>query len=163
MAVFFSQIAYKPTSEWKEEIVHFDLDKAESAADSLAAAVFPDGTPAHLSPGEDPRQAFADWLISPKNAWFARNIANRVWSWLLGRGIIHEPDDLRPDNPPSNPALLAWLERELITAHYDLKHLYRLILNSQTYQLVPHPPNQGSPGRGEFRVLFRCAAWRPRC
>ena len=152
MAVFFSQIAYKPTSEWKEEIVHFDLDKAESAADTLRGAVFPDGTPAHLSPGEDPRQAFADWLISPKNAWFARNIANRVWSWLLGRGIIHEPDDLRPDNPPSNPALLAWLERELITAHYDLKHLYRLILNSQTYQLS-HIPRTRDP-RGEANFAY---------
>jgi len=97
--------------------------------------VFPDGTPTHLSPDRDPREVFADWLIDPKNPWFTRNIANRVWVWLLGRGIIHEPDDARPDNPPSNPELLALLERELITNQYDLKHLYRLILNSKTYQL----------------------------
>ena len=84
MAVFFSQIAYKSTIEWKEEIVLFDFDKAESALASLNSAVFPDGTPAHLSPGEDPRQAFADWLISPKNPWFARNIANRVWCLVAG-------------------------------------------------------------------------------
>jgi hypothetical protein len=60
---------------------------------------------------------------------------NRVWAWLLGRGIIHEPDDIRPDNPAANPELLAYLERELRAAHYDLKRVYRLILNSQTYQL----------------------------
>jgi hypothetical protein len=54
---------------------------------------------------------------------------------LLGRGIINAPDDIRPDNQPSNPELLALLETELIAAHYDLKQLYRLILNSQTYQL----------------------------
>ncbi|MCJ7730151.1 MAG: DUF1549 and DUF1553 domain-containing protein, partial [Sedimentisphaerales bacterium] len=141
MAAFFSQVGYKSTTEWKEEIVFFDpnkpaLSKAEGAAGSLSqAAFFPDGTPAYLSPDHDPREVFADWLTAPNNPWFARNIANRIWSWLLGRGIVHEPDDIRPDNPPSNPELLAFLEEELIAAHYDLKHIYRLILNSQTYQL----------------------------
>jgi hypothetical protein len=88
-----------------------------------------------LAPDRDPRELFATWLIAPDNAWFTRNIVNRVWSWLLGRGIIQEPDDIRPDNPPSNPELLAFLERELVAARYDLKHIYRLILNSATYQL----------------------------
>jgi hypothetical protein len=85
--------------------------------------------------GTDPRVVYADWLVSPRNPWFARNLANRAWSWLLGRGIVHEPDDIRPDNPPGNPKLLAYLERELIDANYDLKRLFRLILNSETYQL----------------------------
>ncbi len=133
MAGFFSQVGYKATGEWKEEIVFFDPGKL--AAGAVPPAVFPDGTPAKLAPDQDPREVFADWLISPKNPWFARNIVNRVWSWLLGRGIIHEPDDIRDDNPPVNPELLACLERELIASHYDLKQIYRLILNSQTYQL----------------------------
>ncbi|MGO8752018.1 MAG: DUF1553 domain-containing protein [Thermoguttaceae bacterium] len=136
MAAFFAKISYKLTAEWKEEIVGFDLEKADAQTGGVVlAAVFPDGSPARLSPDRDPREVFADWLISPKNAWFARNIVNRVWSWLLGRGIIHEPDDIRPGNPPSNPDLLAFLERELVGAKYDLKHVYRLILNSKTYQL----------------------------
>jgi len=136
MAAFFSLIAYKPTSEWKEEIVQFDREKAatEAAVKTLRGAAFPDGTPAELAPGQDPRQAFAAWLIAPKNPWFARNIVNRVWAWLLGRGVIQPPDDLRPDNPPVNPQLLAFLQQELIDSHYDLKHLCRLILNSATYQ-----------------------------
>ncbi|MGE5608455.1 MAG: DUF1553 domain-containing protein [Bacillota bacterium] len=137
MAVFFSQVGYKSTAEWKEEIVFFDPSKAPKGTPPLAT--FPNGTSARLSPDQDPRELFANWLIDPKNPWFTRNIANRVWSWLLGRGIIHEPDDLRPDNPAANPQLLALLERELISAHYDLKHLYRLILNSQTYQLSSLP------------------------
>jgi len=136
MAAFFSQIAYKPTIEWKEEIVLFDQEKAatEAAAKTLQAAVYPDGTPARLSPGQDPREAFADWLLTPKNPWFARNMANRVWYWLMGRGLVDPPDDLRPDNPPSNPELLAYLEQELVSSRYDFKHLCRLILNSATYQ-----------------------------
>jgi hypothetical protein len=152
MGAFFSLIGYKPTGEWKEEIVLFDLDKAatEAAAKTLRTAAFPDGRPARVSPGQDPREAFADWLISPKNPWFARNIVNRVWFWLLGRGIIHEPDDIRPDNPPSNPELLAFLEQELIAARYDLKHLCRLILNSTTYQLSYIPRSEDSRAEAQF-------------
>jgi hypothetical protein len=138
MAVFFSYIDFKPTGEWKEEIVRFDPEKLAAGA-SLPIGLFPDGTRARLTTAKDPREVFADWLINPKNPWFTRNIVNRVWASFLGRGIIHEPDDGRPDNPPCNPQLLALLERELIAARYDLKVLYRLILNSQTYQLSSIP------------------------
>ena len=166
MAAFFSQIGYKPTAEWKEEIVFWDpagtAPKAsggakpatnvvsQAAAASAVNAVFPDGTRAKLSSERDPRELFADWLITPKNPWFARNIANRVWSWLLGRGIIHEPDDIRPNNPPSNPELLALLEKELVNGKYDLKQLFRLILNSKTYQLSSIPKNDTSQARANF-------------
>ncbi len=141
MAGFFSFIGFKGTSEWKEEIVFFDHIKAAKAATEGEAvtATFPDGTAMTLKLDRDPREVFADWLISPENPWFARNVVNRMWHWLLGRGIIHEPDDIRPDNPPSNPALLAVLERELLGSDYDLKHVFRLILNSRTYQLSAVP------------------------
>jgi len=141
MAAFFSQIGYKTTEEWKEEIVFYDPGKAAAGptANMWKAAVFPDGKPAHLAPDQDPREAFVNWLVTPENPWFTRNITNRIWSWLMGRGIIHEPDDIRSDNPPSNPDLLAFLEKELIASHYDLKHIYLLILNSEFYQLSSIP------------------------
>ena len=152
MSAFFLQISTKSTGEWKEEIVSFDPDKAveASAAGQLPTAAFPDGTPARLSSDRDPRQVFADWLIVPKNPWFARNIVNRVWSWLLGRGIIHEPDDIRPDNPPSSAELLTFLEQELVGAKYDLKHIYRLILNSKTYQLSSVPQSDKPEAAAKF-------------
>ena len=146
MAAFFSAVGYKHTDEWKEEIVFFDRGKA---ADAL---VFPDGTPARLQPDQDPRAAFADWLLAPGNPWFARNIVNRVWCWLLGRGIIQEPDDIRPDNPPENAKLLAWLESELVASHYDLKHIFRLILNSSVYQLSPMPRAERTTAAAHFAV-----------
>jgi hypothetical protein len=148
MAPFFSQIAYKSTAEWKEEIVIW----AEGVSrKDLSKAVFPDGKPARIAPDQDPRGVFADWLIDPKNPWFTRNIANRIWAWLLGRGIIQEPDDIRPDNPPSNPELLAYLEQELIKSRYDLKSLYRLIFNSATYQLSPIPaPDSDAAAESNF-------------
>ena len=140
MAAFFSQIGYKSTGEWKEEIIYFDSGKATNGL--WRVAKFPDGQAANLSPETDPREIFANWLIDAKNPWFARNIANRVWGWLLGRGIVHEADDIRPENPPSNPELLSYLENEFISSGYDLKHLYRLILNSRTYQLSSIPKSE---------------------
>jgi hypothetical protein len=148
MAGFFSEVGYKSTAEWKEEIVFFDAGKATNGIPP--AATFPDGTPARLSPDRDPREDFTDWLVNPKNPWFSRNIVNRVWSWLLGRGIVQEPDDLRPDNPPSNPELLAFLEKELIDSHFDLKHIYRIILESQTYQLSSVPKAAAPQGEANF-------------
>jgi hypothetical protein len=129
MAVFFSRVAYKKTAEWKEEIVYLDPTPAKPLM-----AILPDGKSVRIQPGQDPRKVFADWLIDRKNPWFARNTVNRIWAWLMGRGIIHQPDDIRPDNPPVNPKLLAYLQNELIKAKYDLRHIYRLILNSRTYQ-----------------------------
>ncbi len=151
MAVFFSQVGYKPTGEWKEEIIVWDPRKTKKDADAPPVEpVFPDGTPARLSPDKDPREVFADWLIDAKNPWFTRHIVNRVWYWLLGRGIVHEPDDIRPGNPAQNLELLNWLADELVRAKYDLKHIYRVILNSQTYQLSCVPKHEGSEAAANF-------------
>jgi len=146
MSAFFSYLGYKSTSEWKEEIVYFDPDKTNAPA----FGEFPDGKRVMLAGKRDPREIFADWLINPGNPWFTRNIANRIWFWLLGRGIIHEPDDIRPDNPPSNPKLLEYLEKELISSRYDLKHLYRLILNSKVYQLASIPRTKSPEVEANF-------------
>ena len=148
MGAFFAQLGYKYTGEWKEEIVFFDPNKTLPAG--APSAMFPDGTPAKLAPDCDPREAFTDWLIDAKNPWFARVMANRVWSWLLGRGIVHEPDDFRPDNPPVNPELLAYLEQQFVVARFDLKQLMRLILNSQTYQLSSLPRSDRPEAEANF-------------
>jgi hypothetical protein len=82
---------------------------------------------------------FADWLIAPGNRWFARTAANRCWAWVMGRGIVHEVDDARADNPPSIPALLDSLAQELVEARYDLRSLFHTIVTSRTYQQSPIP------------------------
>jgi hypothetical protein len=180
MTVFFSQVGYKPTSEWKEEIVFWDPLKSiavpgstavgiDSVAKSVTvtnqipqalakpmsengplAAVFPDGTKITVPPDRDPREVFADWLIRPENPWFAKNIVNRVWAWVMGRGIIHEPDDIREDNPPGNPELLAYLQKELVSSGYDLKHLKRLIFTSTVYQFSSISRSKGPEARANF-------------
>jgi hypothetical protein len=152
LAAFFSNVGYKSTQEWKEEIIFFDSHStnAQALGNTARLAVFPDGAPVLLMPGTDPRTVFADWLTARTNQWFARNLANRQWSWLLGRGIVEEPDDMRPDNPPANPELLAYLAQELITSGYDFKHVCRLILNSRTYQSSPLPPSKTAEAAAHF-------------
>jgi hypothetical protein len=145
MAVFFSQIAFKSTQEWKEEIVCWNWEPLD-----VPDVVFPDGKKTQIPANKDPRQVFADWLIARENPWFAPSVVNRVWFWLLGRGIVHEPDDMRPDNPASNPALLDYLTEELCRSNYDLKHIYRMILNSHTYQ----QSSIQNVGHSEAEALF---------
>ncbi len=148
LEAFFSRVAFKKTAEWKEEIVYLDPATTTAPLD----CVFIDGSRTTVQPGEDPRLAFADWLIQPRNRWFGRNIVNRMWSWFMGRGIIHEPDDLGPGNTPANPKLLAYLEKELVKADYDLRHVYRLILNSATYQQSSIPRSQHPDTEALFAV-----------
>jgi hypothetical protein len=164
MAAFFSQIGYKPTREWKEEHVFWDpLNSSALFTNGLPpeatvlptnsapqVVTFPNGKQIKLPADRDPREVFADWLITPKNPWFTRNIVNRSWAWFLGRGVIHEPDDIREDNPPSNPALLACLEKELVAGHYDLTRFYRVILNSTTYQFSSVPRAKVSQSETNF-------------
>jgi hypothetical protein len=133
-AAFFGQVAYKSTAEWKEEIVFFDPSKTflDPKTKKPIVPTLPDGTQPKIPSGEDPRKVFADWLVNSND--FSRCMVNRIWFWLLGRGIVQEPDDFRPDNPPQNPQLLDFLAKELKTSHYNIQHIFRIILNSKTYQ-----------------------------
>ena len=140
LALFFSRVAYKETAEWKEEIVYWNRRPLE-----INTAVFPDGRRIQIPPNTDPRYLFADWLTAPENTGFSRCIANRVWFWLFGQGLVHEPDDFRNDNPPIHPELLDYLAADLVRSGYDLKHLFRLITRSATYQ-------QSSIARGDAEI-----------
>lgn len=85
-------------------------------------------------PTGDRRRVLADWLVRPDNPWFARNLANRVWARMLGRGLVEPVDDFRETNPPSNPALLSALADELVAQRFDLRALVRTIARSRVYQ-----------------------------
>lgn len=141
VGAFFARVGYKSTGEWKEEIVYPNYrgvlrdPRTRKPVEPRA----PGAAPVKVAAEEDPRGQFAAWLTSPENPWFAKNVVNRIWFWLLGSGIVNEPDDLRPTNPPTSPELLAYLEQELVSHQYDLRHMYWLILNSQTYQRSSEP------------------------
>ncbi len=82
------------------------------------------------------RAALATWIASDKNLLTARVIANRVWQWHFGEGLVRTPNDfgIRGERP-SHPELLDWLASELITHGWSLKHLHRVVMNSNAYQM----------------------------
>jgi hypothetical protein len=94
-----------------------------------------DGTPMSLTSTEDRRIRFADWLVSPKNIYFARSLVNRVWANFMGRGLVEAVDDVRATNPASNEELFAALSDDFVKSGYDVKRLIRTIMNSEVYQL----------------------------
>ena len=139
MAAFFSGVRFKPTKEWKEEIL-----VVEPGPEAPADLLLPDGESVSPPRGTDPRAAFARWLVTSPESPFAAVGANRIWFWLFGKGIVHEPDDFRPDNPPTNPALLDWLAKQFSASGYDTKKLLAIILNSATYQASSIPGEGGA-------------------
>ena len=101
-------------------------------------------------PGEgDPREAFAEWLTSPENPYFARAAVNRIWRELMGRGLVEPVDDHRATNPPTHPALLDALARDLVAHGFDTRHTIRTILASEAYRRESRPV-PGSPDDDRF-------------
>jgi hypothetical protein len=98
-----------------------------------------DAEPLQVAPDEDPRQKLVDWMVDPKNPFFAKAIANRYWAHFFGRGIVDPLDDMRITNPPSNPELLDALAKNLVENQYSLKALIKTICKSRTYQLSSTP------------------------
>ena len=86
-----------------------------------------------LEDSDDGRAQLADWVTDPNNPFFARATVNRIWSALLGRGLVNPTDDLRETNPATHPELLDALARDFVEHGFDLRHEIRLICNSETY------------------------------
>src|SRR5690606_23252114 len=80
------------------------------------------------------REQLAEWMTAATNPYFAKSYVNRIWSYLLGVGLIEPVDDIRAGNPPTNPELLDRLTEEFIASGWDVQHLMRLICRTRTYQ-----------------------------
>ncbi len=130
-----------------EEIVYRKFGAAEvkhPKTDLTVAPKVPIGVAKETPPDGDRREPFVDWLTSKDNPYFAKSMANRLWSYFLGRGIIDPVDDIRASNPASNPELLDALTADFVASGFDLKKLMRTICQSRAYQLsiVKHKWNE---------------------
>lgn len=82
------------------------------------------------------RLAFARWLFDPANPLPARVMANRVWQYHFGRGIVRTSSDFGfQGSPPTHPELLDWLATEFVRGGWRLKALHRQIMLSASYQM----------------------------
>jgi len=144
MSAFFSAVGIRPGYEIGEEIIYDQRADYEMKHPKDSRVVAPEFLVASATPVKIPsdsrrRDALAEWLVSKENPFFAKAIANRVWSYFFGRGIIDPVDDIRASNPPVNPQLLEALTQDLIDHKFDLQHLMRTIANSRAYQTAFTP------------------------
>lgn len=117
--------------------------------DKVVTAKFFDGSDPNWREERLPRTELADWLTSPLNAYFSKNLANRMWAHFFGYGIIDPLDEPSDDNPPSHPALLDELAKEFAAAKFDNRTLIRAITRSRAYRLTSKMthPTQADPRR----------------
>jgi hypothetical protein len=87
------------------------------------------------APEAQRRIKFAEWLADPRNPLPPRVMANRIWQSHFGQGLVATPSDFGVMGAkPTHPELLDYLASELIANHWSVKHLHRLILNSDAYR-----------------------------
>lgn len=135
-AAFFSQIGRKQGVDQREQIIYNrgSGEVKHIVGGRTMAPKFLGGETPDVK-GKDRRVVMAEWLASPDNPYFARNVVNMVWSHFFGVGIIDPVDDVRVSNPASNPELLTALAQRFEGEYeYDFKQLVRDICNSATYQ-----------------------------
>lgn len=80
------------------------------------------------------RAQLAGQVVDKGNVAFRRNIANRLWAQMMGRGLVHPVDLDHSDNPPSHPALLKLLADEIADMKFDMRAFVRELALSKTYQ-----------------------------
>lgn len=121
------------------------------------------------------RQQLVQWLTDRDNPYFARSYVNRVWSYLLGIGIIEPVDDIRAGNPPTNPELLDHLTAFFLDSGMDVRALLSHICSSRTYQLAvasnewneadhinfSHARARRLPAEVLHRALYQAAGAKP--
>ena len=152
--ICFSQVKFKSTKEWKEEIVYLDIHKEATKR----RVVLQDGTVLSLNQDSDWREAYVAWLTSPKNRRFAEVFVNRMWYWVFGKGIVHEPDDWREDNKPSNPQLLNELTDYFLKNNFNVRLLMKKILLSAEFNSKAAPEGFYEPQRLPAEVIVDALA-----
>jgi hypothetical protein len=81
------------------------------------------------------RLQLADWIANPANPLTARVMANRLWQWHFGEGIVRTPNNFgKLGTPPTHPELLDWLAAAFVKSGWSIKSMHRLIMLSATYQ-----------------------------
>lgn len=105
---------------------------------------------------QDRRLALAEWIADDNNPLTARVIANRIWQFHFGAGIVDTPSDFgRNGAAPSHPELLDWLASELLTNQWSIKHLHRKILSSAAWRQDHAPSAEALNVDASTRLLWR--------
>jgi hypothetical protein len=139
MAAFLAPVGVRPGYEVGEDIIYdqradYEMKHPKDGRVMQPKFLVASAGSIQIPSDQKRRDAYADWLTSKSNPFFARSTANRIWSYFFGRGIIDPVDDIRASNPPVNPALLDALTKDFVDHNFDLRQLMRVIVNSRAYQ-----------------------------
>jgi hypothetical protein len=97
--------------------------------------LLPEGTPERATLPENPRTKLAEWVVDADNPLTARVMANRLWYWSFGRGIVATPNDFgKMGLRPTNPELLDWLANQFVAGGWKMKPMHKLMLSSSTWK-----------------------------
>ncbi len=136
-ASFFTQVKRKRSKDPREFVIYDGTGEIKHPVTKKnAKPKFLGGEAPDVKQKKARRELIADWLTTPENPWFARNVSNIIWEHFFGVGIIHPVDDVRISNPPSNPELLDALADQFKKKNFSIKAIAKDICNSRTYQLA---------------------------
>ncbi len=79
-------------------------------------------------------QSYANWLTGADNPRFTKVIVNRLWKAVMGVGLVEPVDDFKDGTVASNPALMTYLEKEMVNVGYDMRRFLEILYNTKTYQ-----------------------------
>tara|TARA_B100001094_G_scaffold85314_1_gene81696 strand:- start:34 stop:2268 length:2235 start_codon:yes stop_codon:yes gene_type:complete len=110
----------------------YQYEDAKPKTSISAAPIF--GKSDKLDEETDPVEGYAQWMTSSENPRFSKVIANRLWKRVFGFGVIEPVDDIRDDTIPSNPELMAHLEKLMVSLNYDIKQFLRILYNVKAFR-----------------------------
>ena len=107
------------------------------------------------------RLELAQWIVSKDNPLTARAFVNRLWALFFGTGLSRVLDDLGAQGePPVHPELLDWLALEFMDSGWNVKHIVKLIVTSNTYRQSSKPTEVLRERDAYNRLLARQSRWR---
>ena len=163
-AAFFNRIGRKRAEDPRETIVYDSGsgDTTHPVSKKKMAPKFLGGETPEIKASTGRREAVAEWLTSPDNPYFSKNLANITWAHFFGQGIVEPVDDVRISNPASNPELLQALAGKMVEYKYDFRKLVFDICTSTTYQLATQPNESNAADLNNF-AKGRSAGFAPKC
>jgi hypothetical protein len=108
------------------------------------------------TPESQRRLQLADWIVHPDNPLTARVLANRIWHYHFGTGIVDTPSDFGyMGGRPTHPELLDWLADQLRQHGWRWKPLHRMIVLSETYRQASSHRDEAAAVDADSRLLWR--------
>lgn len=136
----------KPTYVLFRGNPHSPADEVQPSFPSIFGEDLPEiPAPADSDKTAGRRSVLANWIASGDNMLTARVMANRIWQFHFGRGIVRSSNNFgQLGTPPTHPELLDWLAHQLVEGGWHLKSMHRLIMTSRAYQMSSATQPDGS-------------------